>query len=138
MGSQSPSDIHLLQNGSSPVDLHGLQGPSPWSAQRLQGNPCSSAWSTSCHSFFAGLCVCRAVFHSYSHSFFPDSNCCTVTFPPFFNIFISFSDRDLALTTNSPVLGLPAVSHTRHLFNPPATFPCLPNTDSSLRRAEMW
>lgn len=68
------------------------------------------------------------------------SCCCTVTFHPLLQHIISFSDRVLALTTNRPVLGLPAASHTRHLCNPPATktLQHLPNTDSFLKNTVMW
>ncbi|KAK4818263.1 hypothetical protein QYF61_009968 [Mycteria americana] len=79
-GSQPPSGIHLLQHGvlhglqvdiCSTVDLHGLQGdslPHHGLHHRLQGNLCSSAWSTSCPSFFTALGVCRVVSLTYSHS----------------------------------------------------------------------
>ncbi|KAK4823599.1 hypothetical protein QYF61_003799 [Mycteria americana] len=86
MGSQPPLGIHLLRHGvlhglqvdicstmdlhglqvgiCSTMDLHGLQGdslPHHGLYHGLQGNLCSSAWSTSCPSFFTDLGVCRQV-----------------------------------------------------------------------------
>ncbi|KAK4827475.1 hypothetical protein QYF61_018711, partial [Mycteria americana] len=70
---------HLLQHGvlhglqvdiCSTVDLHGLQGdslPHHGLHQGLQGNLCSSPWSTSSPSFFTDLGGCRAVALTYSH-----------------------------------------------------------------------
>ena len=80
IGSQPPSGIHLIQCGEhrglqvaicSTVDLHGLQGhslPHHGLLHELQGNLCSSAWSTSSSSFFTDLGVCRVVSLTYSQS----------------------------------------------------------------------
>jgi len=66
--SQPPPGIPLLRRGVLPglqvglcslVGLHGLQGHSLSHHGLLQGNLCSSAWSTSCPSFCTDRGVCR-------------------------------------------------------------------------------
>ena len=57
----------------STMDLHGLQGHSL--PHGLQGNLCSGAWSTSSHSFFTDLGVCRVV--SLTYILTPLSRCCS-------------------------------------------------------------
>jgi len=88
--------IHLLWRGvlhrlqvdiCSTVDLRGLQRESLLHHglhHRLQGNPCSGAWSTSSPFFFTGLGVCRAVSLTYSHSLW--LQLCRVFFPHFRNM----------------------------------------------------
>jgi len=81
MRSQLPSGhIHLLQFGvlyglqvviCSTMDLRGLQGHSLLHHglhHKLQGNLCSSAWSTSSPFFFTDLGVNRVVALTYSYS----------------------------------------------------------------------
>jgi len=78
--SQPLLDIHLLWCGvlhglqveiCSTMDLHGLQGhslPHHGLFHGLQGNLCSSTWSTSSASFFTDLGVCRVISLMHSHS----------------------------------------------------------------------
>lgn len=84
--------LHVLHvagwDPSQVTDRFLLLYGSPWAAgtqqlhhglhHKLQGNPCSSAWTITSISFFTDLDVCRVVsfayFHSslsLSHSFFP-------------------------------------------------------------------
>jgi len=66
-GSQPPSGIHLLRRGV----LHGLQVviSSIMDLHGLQGNLCSSAWSTSSLLSSIYLGVCRVVSLTFSHCF---------------------------------------------------------------------
>jgi len=80
MGSQPPlgtapcsgmgSSLGCRWVSAPAVDLHGLQGHSLAHCgllHGLQGNLCSSTWSTSCPSFSTDLEVCRVVALSWSH-----------------------------------------------------------------------
>jgi len=82
-GSQPPPGIPMLWRGAlpglqvglcSPVGLHGLQGhslPHHGLLHGLQGNLCSSAWSTSSPSFCTDFGVCRVISPTYSYASLP-------------------------------------------------------------------
>lgn len=80
-GSQSPSGIHVLHHGSSPVDLYGLQESAalPWSTQALQGIPAPVPPATppSLALVSAGL-----FFSLILTPLFSDSNCCCTVISP--------------------------------------------------------
>jgi len=103
MESQPASGIHLLWRGV----LH-----------RLQGNLCSSAWSTSSPSFFNDLGVCRVVSLASSHSSLSTAPSQQFFFPPLLNYFIPEVPppllMGLALARSGSILERAGIGSIRH------------------------
>jgi len=105
----------LLMDLCSTVDLHGLQGdslPHHGLLHGLQGNLCSSTWSTSSSSFFTDLGVCRIVSLTSSQSSLP---CCSF-FPLLKYIILEVLPLSLmgsALASGGSILELSGISSVR-------------------------